>query len=199
MWITDFPASPFPSSHKSFQSAALHALLVDHKCADIVQEIRDKLLVTLKQLSPIIVPIPWNDHILECLSSVSSYIKVCWLKTVCGAWCTSVRLHTVQGRGCIFGCTDTKDELFHYLQCPVLWPIARDCLRIQEASILVLHRLNIYEPSTSKLKRLACCHALYHVCVNVMMLSVSNQMAWPMRLILYRTGLQRMCVFACIY
>jgi len=94
------------------------------------------------------------------------FLRMCWLKTICGAWCTSVRLHSVMDRPCIFGCIDSRDELVHYLICPVLWQFARECLNVQELSIQVDARLCLCNPSVDKFKLLAFCHSLYHSCVN---------------------------------
>ena len=63
---------------------------------------------------------------------------------------------------CIFGCTDARDELNHYLRCPILWCIARDSLGVREDSIQVGHRLGLSEPSAVKFNLLAFCHSLYH-------------------------------------
>ena len=66
----------------------------------------------------------------------------------------------------MFGCEDSRDELCHYLVCPVLWQLALHSLRISEDSILFLHRICVSEPTHLKLQTLAFCHALYHTCVN---------------------------------
>ena len=143
------------------------ALTSGLKCKDLAAHLYIKLAVTLKSLDPDgDLPQSWCGATLECLSAVSSYIKMCWLKSVAGAWCTGVRLQTHNGRGCIFGCVDTRDELCHYLMCPALWQLARDTLGIQETSVFILHRLCICEPTALKFKTLAFCHALYHACVN---------------------------------
>ena len=166
-WIINYPSAPFPSHFKSFQSAVLSALSSGLKCKDMHVHLYIKLAVTLKPLYPNgDLPQNWWGATFECLRGVSSYIKMCWLKTVAGAWCTGVRLQTHRGRGCIFGCKDARDELCHYLLCPALWQLARDALRIQETSIFILQRLCISEPTTMKLKTLAFCHALYHACAN---------------------------------
>ena len=165
--IVSYPSTPFPSNFKSFQSAAMSALSSGLKCKDLAVHLYIKLAVTLKSLYPDgDLPQNWCGATLECLSGVSSYIKMCWLKSVAGAWCTGVRLQTHRGRGCIFGCKDTRDELCHYLMCPALWQLARDTLRIQETSVFILHRLCINEPTPLKLTTLAFCHALHHACVS---------------------------------
>ena len=168
-WVLYYPLVSPPSGSTSFQSAVMDALAVDSRCQDVAVHLHKKLAVTLKPVFPNgDLPRNWGGPVMESLSSVSSYIKMCWLKTVAGAWCTGVRLQSHKGRGCIFGCKDTRDELCHYLTCPALWQFARDALRIQETSVFILHRLCIVEPSAVKLKTLAFCHALYHTCVNDM-------------------------------
>ena len=77
-----------------------------------------------------------------------------------------MRLSSVDGRPCVFGCCDSRDELVHYLVCPVLWQFAREHLKFQEHSIQVYHRLCLCDPSVEKFKMLAFCHSLYHSCVN---------------------------------
>ena len=100
------------------------------------------------------------------MKPLSSYIKMCWIKTVIGDWCIGIRLSTFPGRLCIFGCCGQRDELCHYLVCPPLWHIARECLNVHEASVEILHILCIVDPTEDKFKCLAFCHALYHCCVN---------------------------------
>ena len=57
-----------------------------------------------------------------------------WWKSVCGAWTTSHRLHEINQLPCVFGCTDSKDTLSHYLVCPVLWQLAREVCPNEESS-----------------------------------------------------------------
>ena len=83
-----------------------------------------------------------------------------------GGWCSSVRLHSVKNRPCIFGCTGSKDMLSHYLVCPVLWQLARKSLHLLEPSLFVEHKLCLCEPTVDKFRMLAFCHSLYHSCVN---------------------------------
>ena len=59
-----------------------------------------------------------------------------------------------------------RDELCHYLQCPLLWQLVNNKIDGEEANSDLLHRIGLYEPSLDKLRRLAFSHALYHSCVN---------------------------------
>ena len=67
---------------------------------------------------------------------------------------------------CIFGCADSRDEVVHYLSCPMLWDFAREALKIQEDSIFIGSRLCLVEPSMAKLKLIAFVHSLYHALEN---------------------------------
>ena len=118
----------------------------------------------------------------------SPFIKLCWLKTACGGWCTSVRLSTFEDRPCIFGCGETRDELCHYLQCPLLWQFALDSVGGVENNCNFLHRIGIYEPSVEKLNRLAFCHALYHTCVNDTCCVGDNGMPYEKEVVLARAA-----------
>ena len=93
------------------------------------------------------------------------YLRLCWLKAISGAWCTSARFPLSPQHSCLYGCA-ARDELNHYLICPVLWQIARESLSLSEDSVLVEERLCCIHPSLSKLQLLAFAHTLYHANVN---------------------------------
>ena len=119
------PSAGFLEAHHIIlcksQKALLQALSVDSKVHSIGLEMHEKVKITLQPFAPFDIPVQWWDELYSVLKRVSPYIKLCWMKSACGAWCASVRLHTVQGRPCIFGCLDSSDELCHYLACPILW------------------------------------------------------------------------------
>ena len=165
-WILNYPASTFPSKYNSLQSAALDVLSFEEKCGDMSIELYKKARVTLVPFQIRCIPDNWYDSILRCLSVSPIFVRMCWLKSISGGWCTSVRLHSLEDRGCIFGCFDSRDEFCHYIICPVLWCFARDTLHVTESSVFVGHRLCIVDPTPEKLKTLAFCHSLYHACVN---------------------------------
>ena len=64
------------------------------------------------------------------------------------------------------GCIDVRDELSHYLRCPILWRFACEALHIREESFFIVRRIGLIDPSPLKFKTLAFCHALYHSVVN---------------------------------
>ena len=86
------------------------------------------------------------------------------LEAVAGGWCTSRRMHSDIQLPCIFGCTDSLDEITHYFVCPILWSLGRETLSFQEASVSVCE--SFVHPNTDKLKLLAFCHTLYHCIAN---------------------------------
>ena len=108
----------------------------------------------------------WFSDLNKLLELSCIFLRVCCLKAIAGAWCTSVRLHTAIQWPCIYGCNAARDELKHYLICPVLWQFARETLRIPEPSLSIESRLALVEPSIGKLRVLAFVHSLYHACRN---------------------------------
>lgn len=115
---------------------------------------------------PRINPAWFNREFNDEFSPASIFPDICWLKTISGAWCSSVRLYSVMYRPCICGCIDFKDELVHYLFCAVLWQLARESMHAQEPSFQLDHRLCLCDPSVRKLKLRVLCHSLYHTSVN---------------------------------
>ena len=67
---------------------------------------------------------------------------------------------------CVFGCIDCEDEILHYVQCPILWQLAREALSLSEDHFSLGHRLCFIDCSVDKLKLLAYCHSLYHAIKN---------------------------------
>jgi len=107
--------------------------------------------------------IDWFQSLQAVLVETKPFLRVCWLKAIAGAWCTTVRMGEPLKWPCIFGC-DARDEVKHYLNWPVLWQIALECLGGGEMSIFVGDRLCLKEPSVQKLRRLALTHYVYHAC-----------------------------------
>ena len=155
-----------PFSFKGLQGATLSCFSSIEKCRNLGIELQKKWFVTLDKLELPVIPLSWFDGISSLLDVTPIFHRMCWLKTIAGAWCTSVRLSTYEGRGCCFGCIDTRDELVHYLQCPILWHFACAALSEHEFSICIFERLGILNPTLPKLRLLAFCHALYHSVIN---------------------------------
>ena len=75
-------------------------------------------------------------------------------------------MHELNKWPCVFGCIDCSDEIRHYMQCPVLWQLAREALSISEQHFSLGHRLCFIDCSVDKLRLLAYAHLLYHAIKN---------------------------------
>ena len=89
-----------------------------------------------------------------------------WLKVIGGAWTTTTRMHELNKWPCVFGCIDCQDEFRHYMQCPVLWQLAREALSISEQYFTLGHRLCFIDCSVDKLRLLAYSHLSYRAIKN---------------------------------
>ena len=114
---------------------------------------------------PFVFPVSWYPTVEKLLLESPLYLRMCWIKAVSGGWCTSHRLHLDPLLPCIFGCEE-KDEIRHYLLCPVLWQLCREYINYNETSKSIESRLCIAEPTIDKLRALSFCHSLYHACIN---------------------------------
>ena len=120
----------------------------------------------------------WLTEFQGILDGVKVYLRVCWLKTVAGAWTTTFRMHEDKLWQCIFGCQSCPDTLSHYLECPILWQIAGEAFPAEE-SIEVSQRVCILSPSVEKLQRLSVAHGVYHACKNDNICIVDGSPAHP--------------------
>ena len=106
------------------------------------------------------------------LCNCDVHTRLCWLKALAGAWCTSARFagapakHHETTLPCVFGCIDCVDEITHYLVCPVLLVFARETLSLQADSPFVSERLCLLHPCMNKLELLVFCHTLHHAVRN---------------------------------
>ena len=66
----------------------------------------------------------------------------------------------------LFGCTDCKDEILHYLQFPILWQLAREALLLSVEHFSIGHRLCFIDCSRDRRRLLAYSHTLYHALKN---------------------------------
>ena len=65
---------------------------------------------------------------------------------------------------CLLGCTDGRDSLRHYMQCPHMFAIISFLLPGTSAD--PLRRLGLIEPSINSFKSVACMFAAYHALHN---------------------------------
>jgi len=110
----------------------------------------------------------WFVQLHNVLCSVKHYVRMCWLKTVAGAWTTTVRTHEhkntdIVAWNCIFGCSGEPDQLDHYMCCPILWHIAGSVLPGEEYFSLG-YRIGFEKPTRMNIQRLAIAHGIYHQC-----------------------------------
>ena len=188
-WICDYPNSAYPSCYKGVQSAAIQAFSVKEKVRDLSQELAGKLCVTLgsELANRIPAPVVWFSS-LECLlTRCPLFVRVCWLKAISGAWCTSRRLHTGANLPCVFGC-DAADEFLHYIVCPVLWLFPGEHLGHREDSLAIEARLCLVEPSIAKLRALAFVHTLYHAVMHDSACFTSDSEVKPPRVVQARAS-----------
>ena len=109
----------------------------------------------------------WFISIHNTLEPLNPFVRFCWLRTICGGWTTSVRMHAeVPLCTCLFACHHSEDVLSHYLCCPVLWCLAREISGINETSVSIDARLSFVNPHSDKFILLAYCHSLYHTAIN---------------------------------
>jgi len=110
----------------------------------------------------------WFAQLYNTLGTVKYYVRMCWLKTVAGAWTTTVRTHElkntdVEAWSCLFGCACVPDQLDHYMSCPLLWHIVNTVL-IGEEYFSLRSRICFDKPTKVNLQRLAIAHGVYHQC-----------------------------------
>ena len=148
------------------QATVMRALQVPFVLPECSRLLNLKLKVTLapdqySEIHNLISGFQWLSDLIAVLQEVKIHTRVVWLKTVCGAWTTSHRMHEEHQLPCFYGCVECNDTLTHYLQCPILWQLAREAIPLEESSSIA-HRLALTEPTTRTLNRLAIAFSLYH-------------------------------------
>ena len=109
----------------------------------------------------------WYSNTFRVLEPMNPFIRFCWLRTICGGWTTSIRMHAeVPFSKCIFACAHSEDCLTHYLCCPVLWCLAREISGLNETSVSIESRLSLVNPTPAQFTLLAMCHSIYHLSIN---------------------------------
>jgi hypothetical protein len=157
-----------PGRH--IQSKVMMALRPNIAVTDIANFIVAKFKVTLsfelfESISDTFIDNQWFTNLSNVLQEVKIHCRMCWWKTVCGAWTTSHRMHEDNRLPCMFGCCDSDDTICHYLICPALWQLAREACSGEESSNIA-YRLCLVSPSANSLRRLAIVFGIYHACKN---------------------------------
>ena len=120
----------------------------------------------LRETLPPILPHWFNEGVKERFNHLPLYLRMCWFKTISGAWCAADRLSSVVNGRCVFGCTDARDSFVHYIICPVLWQFLRETLHVSEPSVEMSQWMRLCEPTTDKFKMIVFCYSLCHGVVN---------------------------------
>jgi len=175
-WILEFPDSDLPAPYKGIQAAMIDICSVACKCPAIDTELAKKAVITLGERHALSIRMApcWFSDLLRVMNHAPIFLRMCWLKAIAGAWCTTTRMHAPHPLPCIFGCLDSRDELRHYLICPLLWQFAREFLNVCEPAISIASRLCLVQPSVEKLRALAFVHSLYHALSKEQHLCVSE-------------------------
>ena len=71
--------------------------------------------------------------IIELFADTNTYLRLCWLRAVGGAWTTTSRMHEAIVWLCVFGCVDAKEGFRNIIQCAILWQIVRLVLMFRRA------------------------------------------------------------------
>ena len=82
------------------------------------------------------------------------------VKTWANAGSRSYRYHEPLLLPCVFGCQGFRDDLSHYVMCPMLFGM-RQIIR-PDTSPLPITRLGLHDPSRESLISLACVFSAYH-------------------------------------
>ena len=97
--------------------AVLKILPIDETCSvDLSTSVINKCAVTVcPEICDIIdSQVDWFPKIEELSKGINSFLRMCWLKALGGAWTTTTRMHESVRWPCVFGCTDCQDEIRHY-------------------------------------------------------------------------------------
>ena len=114
-WIqgsVDDLADRVPKNCFGIQAAVLGILSLSDRSHDLSHDLARKTCTTLgAECAESIQLLPtWFQDLQVILDQCTSFLRMCWLKAILGAWCTSVRLHSDPSWPCIFGCAHAADE-----------------------------------------------------------------------------------------
>ena len=93
-WLIGYPISTMPSRYKGIQTAVLKILSIDESCAVLSNSLYDKCLVTFPSdiFGNICKQVDWFPKLEELFKSTNSFLRMCWLKAISGAWTTTCRM-----------------------------------------------------------------------------------------------------------
>ena len=94
------------------------------------------------------------------LSQIRKHDAMRVLKTWVNSWATTHRCQEAMRFPCLFGCSDAKDSLTHYVMCPILFALNRQLCPTTPAC--PLRRLGLKLPTVDSALLVACMSAGYH-------------------------------------
>ncbi len=100
-------------------------------------------------------------EVFESLSQIDCAVATTWVKAISNGWYTSWRMSEEVKLPCIYGCFSEKDDIRHYLDCPVLLSIVHEHSRTPLGPDRI-HRLNLARPSPVTAVQLAMMYNAYH-------------------------------------
>jgi len=156
---------PIPDPKKNVQTDLMKALSAELHHVDFNVLYANKARVTFGDTfaSQVLLSSKWFDELRPFLQLVKPFVRVCGLKTIAGAWCTSFRFRHLAGSctlPCIFGCQQSDDCLAHYIFCPVLWNLIGQHFGTED-DYRFHSRVCLSAPTEVKLRRLALAHFIY--------------------------------------
>ena len=86
---------------------------------------------------------------------------MCLFKSFIGALTTSIRMHESIRRGCLFGCSESCDDIQHYIVCSPLWQIACQALEVNDP-FNIEERLCLVRASPIRAQLLSLVFCLYY-------------------------------------
>ena len=101
------------------------------------------------------------DPAILILRQLKKYECVHVIKTWANSWSTSHRFHEPVRYSCLFGCTDARDSLQHYVRCETLWSLVCRVLRKPE-NWEPIRLLGIQHPSAEGLRAISAVFYAYH-------------------------------------
>ena len=95
----------------------------------------------------------------QVLGASSSAVCTSCLKTWINSWSTSSRYHEDEIWACFFGCSEERDDLAHYIRCPIMWTLAASAVPLLSTwhppIPPILEKLCLVKASPVSVKRLA--------------------------------------------
>ena len=101
------------------------------------------------------------ENLPAAMAKLGMHERMCVVKSICGGWCTTARFHEENRLGCIFGCTESSDNMLHYIRCEPLWTCISLCSGAS-VSASPSCRICLSDPSRLSCLQLVLAYTIYH-------------------------------------